>query len=116
MATSKIKICMEIDCHNGQTTGGYCRLHYLKNWKIIKEEEKKKSAARLNRYVEGICKRNPDDYLSAVKKDIRSDKISTDLTEGLGTEDELDSLFSDMETDGASLDRILNHMRIHDKF
>ena len=116
MPSRKIKICKEMNCHNAQTSAGYCRLHYLKNWKTIKEGEKEKAAERLNKYVEGICKRNPDDYLSTVKRDIHTDKIAVDNTEGLALEDDVESLFSDIDKDEASLDKLLVHMRIHDKF
>ncbi len=54
----KIKICTELDCQNAQTTQDYCRLHYLKNWRELKEKQKKKDDKKLNRYVEGIMKRN----------------------------------------------------------
>jgi hypothetical protein len=36
----KIKICKEAGCVSEQTTDGFCRLHYLKNWKIIRTEKK----------------------------------------------------------------------------
>lgn len=116
MVGRKIKICIEENCHNAETTDGYCRLHYLKNWKLIKEKEKKKAADRLNKYVEGICKRNPDDYMSAVKKDIRNEKSLGDVADGLVMEDDVEAAFSDLEKDGTSLDKILNQMRIHEKF
>ena len=31
--------CLERKCDNPATTGGYCRLHYIKNWKEIKNKE-----------------------------------------------------------------------------
>ena len=38
---------------------GFCRLHYLKNWKKIKENEKKQAAKRLNAYIENLCENDP---------------------------------------------------------
>ncbi|OGQ22574.1 MAG: hypothetical protein A3I05_04450 [Deltaproteobacteria bacterium RIFCSPLOWO2_02_FULL_44_10] len=68
---ARIRICKEDDCKNAATTSGYCRLHYLKNWKTIREEKQTKAADRLNKYVEGICKRNPDGYVEEIRKGIQ---------------------------------------------
>ena len=70
----KIKICIEQGCKNAQTTKDYCRLHYLKNWKSIKEVAQKKAADRLNKYVDGICNKHPDKYVDVVRRDIRQGK------------------------------------------
>src|SRR3954449_3423286 len=32
-------VCREIACEGLATSGGYCRLHYIKNWKKIKRKE-----------------------------------------------------------------------------
>ena len=70
----KIKICVEPDCKNAQSTKDYCRLHYLKNWKKIKDGEQKKAVDRLNRYVDGICKKNPDRYAQVVRRELNEGK------------------------------------------
>ena len=69
---AKIRICKDEDCKNAATTAGFCRLHFLKNWKRLKEEEHKRAAKRLNRYIESVVKRHPDRYLEMIKKDLLS--------------------------------------------
>lgn len=69
---SKIRICKDEHCKNAATSGGYCRLHYLKNWKRLKQEEQKRAAKRLNRYIESVIKRHPERYVEMIKKDLRS--------------------------------------------
>ena len=112
----KIKICIEEGCKNVQTTKDYCRLHYLKNWKKIKENQEKKAADRLNKYVEGICKKYPDRYMEVIRREIKSGKpdaqvavddaiaggdLTDDLFEELGIKDEdgLDKLLSNIKLD-----------------
>jgi hypothetical protein len=34
-----IKICNETECKSAASTAGFCRYHYLKNWRRIKENE-----------------------------------------------------------------------------
>ena len=100
----KIKICVEEGCHDPQTTKEYCRLHYLKNWREIKSAEKKKAAKRLNRYVEGIMRRNPDSYDKGRSRESYSDQSPTEEVEGL-----IEDLgYSDPE----SLDEIINNIKV----
>src|SRR3989344_3649145 len=108
---AKIKICKEADCHNAQTTGGFCRLHYLKNWKKIQTEKKKKAAKNLNRYVESILKRYPDRYVEVIKKEIRSKKFEQFVEDEFGAaepgglfdsvnyEEEIDTILDKLELD-----------------
>ena len=39
----RVKLCKVKGCRNPATTMGHCRMHYLKNWKEIKEKQKKKA-------------------------------------------------------------------------
>ena len=109
---AKIKICKEESCQNSQTTGGFCRLHYLKNWKKIQLDKKKKAAKNLNRYVESILKRNPDRYVEIIKKDIRSKKFEQFVEDEFGSlepgglfdsptyEQEIDELLDQIKVEG----------------
>ena len=72
---ARIKICKYEGCHNAQTTAGYCRVHYLKNWKTIKKEQQERAAKRLNRYIEAICKKHPKKYIEVIKDEINNDRI-----------------------------------------
>ena len=114
----KVKICVEPECKNTQTTKGYCRLHYLKNWKDLRERAQKKSADRLNKYVEGICKKFPERYMDAIRREIRNGKV-----EG-GKESEEDvtgdvprDLFETLGyQDDESLDRLISRIKIDKDF
>ena len=84
---SKIRICREENCKNAATSGGFCRLHYLKNWKRLKEEEQKRAAKRLNRYIESVVKRHPERYVEMIKKDLRSPDFERLVDMQFGGED-----------------------------
>ncbi len=108
----KIKICIEPACQNTSSTKGYCRLHYLKNWKTLKENEQKKAAERLNRYVDGICKKNPDKSTEAIRRDIRSDKgqYQQFLDDPAGSEEDLAGALS--YQDDEAIDKLLSHIKV----
>ncbi|MFH1873772.1 MAG: hypothetical protein ABH859_01110 [Pseudomonadota bacterium] len=94
----RIKICKHKDCQNAATTAGYCRLHYLKNWKKIKREEEIKAAKTLNSYIESVCQKHPDRYMEVIKSDIRSKNFEDRLQETFGYE-EPENLFDDPACD-----------------
>lgn len=99
----KIKICVAEGCNNAQTTKEYCRLHYLQNWKTIKAEEKRKATKRLNRYVEGIMKRN----LDTPRK-----KTSAEGEYNVSASDEVEGLVEDLGySDPDSLDEIISNLK-----
>jgi hypothetical protein len=112
----KIKICTEPGCKNTQTTKHLCRLHYLKNWKKLKEESQKKAADRLNRYVEGLCKKNPERYMDQIRRDIRTGK-----GEGIGLDEPLadDSDISFEDTglkEEDNIDKLISHIKLDKDF
>ena len=110
----RIRICKEEDCHSAQTTGGYCRLHYLKNWKTIKKEQQERSAKRLNRYIESICRKFPDKYIEVLKEDIESRKFKRhdDQHDEI---DELYHLFSE-PTYEEEIERLIHDLKIEKNF
>ena len=81
LTMTRIRICKDPDCHNAATTGGFCRLHYLKNWKKIKEVGKKKAAKKLNAYIESVCQKYPDRYMEVIKRDIKDPDFETQAEE-----------------------------------
>ena len=96
---AKIRICKYDDCKDAATTGGFCRLHFLKNWKHLKSEEQKKAAKRLNKYVENMMQRHPGRYVDAIKKDIRAPGFERSIGEHFGADDEADSIFNEATYD-----------------
>jgi len=110
----KIKICKEEGCKNSQTTDGFCRLHYLKNWKKLQTEKKKKSAKNLNRYVESILKKHPDRYIEVIKKDLRSKKFDQFVDDEFG-ETGVASPF-EAGTYDEDIESFLTDIKIHREF
>lgn len=111
----KIKICIEPGCKNAQTTKDYCRLHYLKNWKSIKDAEQKKAADRLNKYVEGIVKKFPDKYVDVIRREIRTDRgdLQRAVDEPAEEPDSYES-FGITEDDG--LDKLITRIKLDKDF
>ncbi len=111
---AKIKICVEPDCKNVQTTESYCRLHYLKNWKAIRETAQKKAAERLNKYVDGICKKYPDKYVDMIRREIKTGKGDFQNAGEEAPVDEFAEGFSENLGfhDDESLDKLLSRIKI----
>ena len=72
--STKKKFCMHSACKNEAFTDGFCRLHYISNWKHIKFNRKVKAERRLNAYVDLISKRYPKDYLEKIKESLESEE------------------------------------------
>lgn len=64
----KKKICAQTTCRKEAVSDGYCRLHYLKNWKLIKLNNQVKAERRLNDYVDRLARKYPKDYLDRIKE------------------------------------------------
>lgn len=73
LAIGNEETCRELSCESLATTGGYCRLHYIKNWQLIKRKERILSEGRLQRYIEDLAARQPDSVLRAIRDDLATD-------------------------------------------
>lgn len=111
---ARIKICKEEGCHNAQTTAGYCRVHYLKNWKTIKKEQQEKAAKRLNRYIEAVMKKYPNKYIEVIKEDINQDKFKRHDT-GSEELDDLYRLFNE-PTYEEDVERLIKELKIEKNY
>jgi hypothetical protein len=109
----KIKICKQEGCHNAQTTAGYCRLHYLSNWKKIKQEHQERAAKRLNRYIESVVKQHPKKYIEVIKDDINSGKIKP--RDEINDMDDLCRLFSE-PTYEEEIEQLIKDLKIEKDF
>jgi len=114
MAVRKIKICKERKCNNASTTMGYCRIHYLKNWRKIKEAQKKKALKNLNKYIDHIMNKNPKGYMDVIKEDIRNFDQFNRKAEGYFTEDEFYDVMSEVGED--DVEKIIDSIKIDDSF
>ncbi len=75
--------CKTRGCKLPSATHGFCRLHYLSNWKALKEDEKVRAERRLNAYVDRLAKRYPDDYLEKIKEGIEDESMFNKTMETL---------------------------------
>lgn len=99
----KLKLCKENDCRNTPTTAGFCRLHYLKNWKNLKVEKKKKEVKNLNRYIDNILRNSPEE-VSASKSDFGSEEVYfgdsvREVILSLGYREDLDMMIDSIKID-----------------
>lgn len=89
--------CREPGCEHEHLLSGFCRLHYIKNWRKIKRKEAILASGQLNNYVEELVSKYPDKYLDVIRQDLASEKewakVVIDLElestdeEGAGDED-----------------------------
>lgn len=115
MAKKIVKLCKEKECRNEQTTLGYCRLHYLKNWRKIREKQKKKAISNLNKYVEHIMKKHPDNYVETIKQDLRhADRFQKKAEEFFSDEDFHD-VMDDVNLE-QEVNSILDNLKVDDNF
>lgn len=66
--------CREPGCDHDFSLQGYCRLHYIKNWRRIKRKESILASGQLNNYVEELVSKYPDKYLDVIRQDLASEK------------------------------------------
>jgi hypothetical protein len=99
--------CREIACENQATTAGYCRAHYIKNWKKIKHKEQILREGRLNQYLDELIAKYPDKYIEAIKQDLASEKdfakVITDL--------DLDETSDDFDVDQEPMENIIDTIK-----
>lgn len=112
---AKIKICKEEGCSDAATTAGYCRLHYLKRWKAIKDAERETAARRLNRYIERICRENPDDYMDVIRRDLRRPDFEDIVGGELDFSGEAASSFGEIN-DEDEIKEIIKKLKIEEGF
>lgn len=100
-------ICREASCDQLATSGGYCRLHYVKNWKKIKRKELIIKEGKLNKYIEELVSKYPDKYIEAIREDLATDKEFGKVVHDL----ELDESIDDFEMDSDSVDSLIDSIR-----
>jgi hypothetical protein len=103
-------VCREVACEGLATSVGYCRLHYIKNWKKIKRKELILKEKKLNQYIEELVAKYPEKYIEAIRQDLENDKdfakviYDLDLDEGIDDfdvegGDSVDSLIDTIKRD-----------------
>jgi hypothetical protein len=86
----KTKGCSEPGCTLAAASGGFCRLHYIKNWKQVVEQKKKSARERLNKYIENLSEKYPGEYLEMIKDDLEDEGAFRRRLRELGFREELE--------------------------
>lgn len=100
-------VCREVACEGLATTAGYCRLHYIKNWKKIKRKEIILKEGKLNQYIEELVAKYPDKYIEAIRQDLASDKDFAKVIHDL----DLDEAMDDFDVEGEGSDTIIDSIK-----
>lgn len=112
--TRKVRLCKERGCNNASTTDGFCRFHYLKNWKAIKEKQKKKAVENLNKYIDHIMHKNPSGYVDAIREDLKNFDQFSKKAEQYFSEDEFHDVMD--ELGGEDIERIIDAIKVDDSY
>jgi len=112
---ARIRICKEKGCKDAATTDGFCRLHYLRNWKEIKDAKKEAGAKRLNRYIERVLRENPDDYLDIIRRDLERPDFEDSVVRALDFGEDSGASVEEGD-DENEIDRILRKLKIEEGF
>lgn len=99
-------VCREVACELIATTNGYCRLHYIKNWKKVKRKELILKERKLNRYIEELVSKYPDKYIEAIRQDLADEKSFAKVISDLELEEGLDDFEMETETAEGIIDNI----------
>ena len=86
----KIILCSDYDCNNQAVTGPYCRLHYIKNWKQVVSERKLEAREKLNKYIENMSAKYPEEFVDMIKDDLVDESTFKQRLQELGFRRELE--------------------------
>ncbi|MBU6374819.1 MAG: hypothetical protein KGQ59_02380 [Bdellovibrionales bacterium] len=100
-------VCREVACEGLGTTAGYCRLHYIKNWRKIKRKEVILREGKLNVYIEELVAKYPEKYLEAIRNDLANDKEFAKVIRDL----DLDESIDDFEGEGGDGDVVIDTIK-----
>lgn len=100
-AAAKARRCREPGCDHDIAMVGYCRLHYIKNWRRIKRKEAILASGQLNNYVEELVNKYPDKYLDVIRQDLATEKEWNKVVVDLELEGTDEDGATDEDTDSA---------------
>lgn len=87
--------CIERNCDNPATSLGYCRFHYIRNWKDIKKKQSILMEGKLQDYIEELVGKYPIKYIEAIINDLAEDKSFMGILKELNIESEDDEAFDE---------------------
>lgn len=114
MTARTIKLCKEKSCPNAATTEGYCRFHYLKNWKTIKDKKKKSAIKNINRYVDHVIKQHPGNYMEVIREDLRHPDQFERKAEAYIFEDDFYDVMEELTGDDVT--RLIDSIKVDESF
>ncbi len=115
--------CIEKGCDNIRTTQSYCRLHYLRNWKVIQKKRDILKEGKLQEYIEELISKYPIKYIEALMSDLSDDKEFYKVLNELNITSEFDFEEEDFENvadddddgDDIGIETISGGMRYEDE-
>ena len=66
--------CLNKACDNPPSLSGYCRLHYIENWKEIKRKQSILSEGKLQLFIEELVKKYPVKYIEEILMDLSDEQ------------------------------------------
>ena len=66
--------CMEKNCDSPSSTNGFCRLHYISNWKNVKEKRSILIEGKLQDFIEDLTKNTRLKNIELVLGDLSDEK------------------------------------------
>ncbi len=114
MAVRKVKLCKEKGCNNTSTTDGYCRVHYLKNWREIKDKAKQRALKSLNKYIDHIMHKNPNGYIDDIREDLRDFDQFKSKAEAFNSDDDFHDVMEEISSDDVT--KIIGNIKVDDSY
>ena len=99
-------MCRESACESSSSTAGYCRLHYIKNWRKIKRKELILREKKLNQYIEELVSKYPDKYIEAIKQDLADETAFSKVIYDLELDEGVDDIPTEDDSDEQVIDSI----------
>jgi hypothetical protein len=109
--SNRILICKSGGCFDMATISGFCRLHYLSNWKSLKTKEARKKGKDLKSYLVELSSRFPEEFFDKLKNEI--EEMGTEAATAGADADER-SPFDSNEPGDDDLDTIIKGIRVED--
>ena len=79
------------------------------------EEQKKKAAVQLNRYIDHIVKRNPENYLDVIKNDLKHPSDFQGHVDDFFVDDEFYTKLDDIDI-SKEADKVIANLKVDQSF
>lgn len=105
------RYCESEGCKSMAASKGYCRLHYITNWKLIRLNDHLKAEKRLNAYVEKLAEKYPKDWMEKIKEGVEDESKFRQTVEELDVELQAD----EPDTNNEFLEKFMRTVKTGDK-